>query len=90
MPGAVSSVSVEAAEETEVLFLKIDRLLRGDLPPSAQQSRILQNLLLDMAGKTLLLNGKVTHLSQRSTRARLLSYLSEQARRSAYFCLRET
>lgn len=40
-----------------------------------------RNLLSDLAGKNLLLNEKLTHIAQRTTRAKLMSYLSAEAQR---------
>lgn len=47
----------------------------------AHHSRIIRNLLSDLASKNLRFNEKVTHLGQRTTRAKLLSYLSAEAQR---------
>ena len=51
--------------------------------PSAcsHHSRIIRNLLSELAEKNLRLNEKLTHMGQRSTRAKVLSYLSACARR---------
>lgn len=80
-PGSVSTVSVVAQAESAVLWLNVRRLL--GLCPSAcrHHSAILQNLLADLAVKNLRLNEKAAHLSQRTTRAKLLSYLSAEAQR---------
>lgn len=80
-PGSASTVSAVAQAESAVLWLNVRRLL-GLCPSGCRHhSAILQNLLADLAIKNLRLNEKVTHLSQRSTRARLLSYLSAEAQR---------
>lgn len=80
-PGSASTVSVVAQAESAVLWLNVRRLL-GLCPSGCRHhSAILQNLLADLAVKNLRLNEKVTHLSQRTTRARLLSYLSAEAQR---------
>ena len=42
-------------------------------------SRLIQNLLSIMAQKNLMLTRKITHMSRRTTREKLLSYLSEQS-----------
>ena len=80
-PGSASTVAVVAQAESAVLWLNVRRLL--GLCPSVcrHHSAILQNLLADLAVKNLRLNEKVSHLSQRTTRARLLSYLSAEAQR---------
>ena len=41
--------------------------------------QLIQNLLIDMAQKNRKLSEKITHMAKRSTREKLLSYLSEQA-----------
>ena len=80
-PGSASTVSVVAQAESAVLWLNVRRLL-GLCPSGCRHhSAILQNLLADLAVKNLRLNEKVSHLSQRTTRARLLSYLSAEAQR---------
>ena len=47
----------------------------------AHHSRIIRNLLSDLADKNLLLNERLTHIAQRTTRAKLMSYLSAEAQR---------
>lgn len=81
-PGAVLNVSVVAQSPITVLFLNVKRLL--SICPSAcvYHNRLIRNLLSDLAYKNLRFNEKVTHLGQRSTRAKLLSYLSAEARRN--------
>ena len=82
VPGTPVNVSVVACEPVQALYLDAGRLLTacwgGCTCPC--HGRVIRNLLTDLAGKNLRLNQKVTHLGQRTTRARLLSYLSAQAR----------
>lgn len=80
-PGAVLNVNVVAQSPACVLFLNVQKLLTMCPSACSFHSRIIRNLLSDLAGKNLHFNEKVTHLSQRTTRARLLSYLSAEARR---------
>ena len=51
--------------------------------PSAcsHHSRIIRNLLGELAEKNLRLNEKLTHMGQRTTRAKLMSYFSAEAQR---------
>ena len=79
-PSSVSNVSVVTETPTTVLFLNVKRLLTVCPSACAHHSRIIRNLLSDLAGKNLLLNEKLTHIAQRTTRAKLLSYLSDQAK----------
>lgn len=80
-PGAVLSVSVMAASPVTVLFLNVRRILTLCPSACAHHSRILRNLLGELAEKNLALGGKLSHMGQRSTRAKLLSYLSAEAQR---------
>lgn len=71
--------NVVAVQSSTVLFLDINRVLT--VCPSACEfhSRLIQNLLSVLAQKNLILTRKITHMSQRTTREKLLSYLSEQS-----------
>ena len=44
-------------------------------------NRIIRNLLAELAEKNLLQNEKLTHMGQRTTRGKLMSYLSAEAQR---------
>lgn len=54
-----------------------------DVCPSAcaHHSRIIRNLLGELAEKNLRFSEKLTHMGQRTTRAKLMSYLSAEAQR---------
>ena len=81
VPDNAANVSVEAETPVTAMFLNPQRLLTLCPSACAHHSRIVQNLVRDLAGKNLLLNEKLTHTTQRSTRAKLMSYLSAQAQR---------
>ena len=81
LPGAALNVDVAASQPCEALFLETQGLLTGGLSAHAGGARFLQNFLVNLAGKNLRLNEKITHMGQRSTRAKVLSYLSACARR---------
>lgn len=80
-PGAILNVSVVTQSQSTVLFLNVKRILTICPSACAHHSRIIRNLLSDLASKNLRFNEKVTHLGQRTTRAKLLSYLSAEAQR---------
>lgn len=80
--GAVMTVSVMAEEDCTVLFLNVKRILTTCSSACAHHSRIIRNLLSDLAAKNLAYNEKLTHITQRTTRAKLLSYFSAAARKS--------
>ena len=76
-PGLPLNVSVVTEGPVTVLFLNVRRLLdRTD----HHGEKLAHNLLIEMARKNVAFSRKLTHLGQRSTRAKVLSYLSEQAR----------
>lgn len=80
-PGAVLNVSVIAQTDVQVLFLNVKRILTTCPSTCSHHSRMIRNLLSELAEKNLRLNEKITHLGQRSRRAKILSYLSAEAQR---------
>ena len=68
-----------AAEDCELLFLNVSRLLTSCQAACAFHNRLIQNLVAILGRKTMVFNEKLTHLSKRTTREKLLSYLSSQA-----------
>ncbi len=72
-------VSVLADSDVEALFLQADLFRQADTL-SACPLTLVTNLLHILAKKNQMLTQKIEHLSKRSLRAKLLSYLSEQAR----------
>lgn len=80
--GAVLNVSVEAASACEIMFLDIKRILSTCPSACSFHTRIIRNLLSDLANKNLRLNEKLSHMGKRSTKEKLLSYLSAQAIKS--------
>ena len=73
-PGSVLNVSVEAESAVTVMFLHIRRVLSVCPSACSHHSRIILNLLGELAEKNLRLNEKLTHMAQRTTRAKLMSY----------------
>lgn len=76
--GAPLTVRVEAAQAGEAAFFSPGGLMDPALGGGAVSGRLLEI----MARKNLMLNRKIDHLSQRTTRAKVLSYLSHQAERA--------
>lgn len=70
-----------AVRQSTVLFLDINRILT--VCPSACRfhGRLIRNLLSVIASRNKILTQKLSHMSQRTTREKLLSYLSEQSLR---------
>ena len=80
-PGSILNVSVIADTPTTVLFLNVKRILHVCPSACSHHSRIIRNLLTDLAEKNLRFSEKLTHMGQRTTRAKLLSYFSAEAQR---------
>lgn len=80
-PGSLLNVSVLAETPVTAMFLNVKRVL--NVCPSAceHHSRIIRNLLGELAEKNLRFGEKLTHMGQRTTRAKLMSYLSAKAQR---------
>lgn len=80
-PGSVLNVSVLAETPVTAMFLNVKRVL--NVCPSAceHHSRIIRNLLGELAEKNLRFGEKLTHMGQRTTRAKLMSYFSAEAQR---------
>ena len=80
VPGSVLRVSACAQTDCRVMWLDMRHLLdaasRGDTP-----RRLLRNLTAILAAKNLMMNEKITHLSQRTIREKLLSFLSAESGR---------
>ena len=72
-PGAVLNISVVADEDCEIIFLNIQRLL------VTCHQKLIRNLVSVLANKILILNDKITHVGKRTTRDKLLSYLSAES-----------
>lgn len=87
--GAVMDVSVVADESTDIMWLNVQRILSTCPNGCAHHSRMIRNLLADLAAGNLRANEKLTHISKRSTRDKLLSYFSAEARRqgASEFCV---
>ncbi len=79
IPGKELVCDVVAAEESTVLFLKLEKLMTSCQKACPFHSRIIHNLLRISAQKNLNLSSRMMHTASRSLRERLLSYLSEQA-----------
>lgn len=75
------SVSVIAEDECEVMLLNVHRILTTCSSSCVFHARLIENLVKALALKNLMMNEKLGHLSRRSTRAKLLSYLSAEAQR---------
>ncbi len=79
LPRQGLEVDVVAAEDTEVLFLDVGRILTVCSSACSFHTRLIRNLLTILAEKNLMLTHKMEHMAQKSTRDKVLSYLSLEA-----------
>jgi CRP-like cAMP-binding protein len=83
LPGAKLTVDVMALEDIDVLFLDARNALMPCSSACDEHGALVRNLAAMLAAKNLNLNDKLHHVTQRSTRDKLLSYLSAQSLRAA-------
>lgn len=74
-------VSVTAAQESDILFLNVSRLLCTCPETCAHHAALIRNLLAISARKNISLSRRIFHTSSKSIRGRLISYLSFEAMR---------
>ena len=77
--GAVLNISVVADEDCEIIFLNVQRLLVTCQTACEHHQKLIRNLVSVLANKILILNDKITHVGKRTTRDKLLSYLSAES-----------
>ena len=79
--GSRLNVSVIAETPVSIMFLNVKRILNVCPSACSHHSRIIRNLLGELAEKNLRFNEKLTHMGQRTTRSKIMSYLSAEAQR---------
>ena len=77
-PGSVLNVSVVAETAVTVLYLNIKRVLHVCSSACTHHNHIIRNLLGELAEKNLRFSEKLTHMGQRTTRAKLMSYFPQR------------
>ena len=80
-PGSILTVSASADTDCRVMFLNVGHILTLCPESCSHHHRMIRNLLSNLAGKNLYLNEKLSHLGQRTTRSKILSYLSEESQK---------
>ena len=73
-------VSVCTIKESKILLLDCQRVLTTCSNACRFHSRLIRNLLQAVARKNLQLNQKISIMSKRTTREKLMAYLLEQAK----------
>ncbi|GHV49629.1 Crp/Fnr family transcriptional regulator [Synergistales bacterium] len=75
-------VSVITTEPSEILFLDYKRVATTCSSSCAFHTGLIKNMMQILAGGNVMLTQKIEHLTRHTTREKLLSYLSEQARQA--------
>ncbi len=78
--GAIAN-DVIAVENSTVIFFDVHRILTQCPSACGHHSTVIQNLFFAISEKNRRLVQKLGHMSMRSTREKLISYLSEEAKR---------
>lgn len=73
-------VSVEADQPSRVLLIRLRQIIETCPSACSFHNRVVLNLLKVLAAKNLMLNRKLEITSRRTTREKLMAYLSAQAR----------
>lgn len=76
---SIANVDVIAQEECCVLWLNVQKIMYVCPSACGFHNKLVQNLLYALAEKNLYFNQKISFMSKRSTKEKLLSYLSAQA-----------
>lgn len=71
-------VTVLSVTASEVLWIEAQRLVSPCENTCPFHTRLMENMLFLLASKNTVLNRKIGYLSRRSTREKLLAYLSDQ------------
>lgn len=72
---------VVAVEDSAVIFFDVNRIITPCSSVCRFHAVVVQNMFFAICEKNRKLVQKIGHISQRSTREKLISYLSEQAKR---------
>ncbi|KMZ53564.1 putative cyclic nucleotide-binding domain protein [Dorea sp. D27] len=79
LPDMPIEASAVADSYVEVMFFDIRRILTACTSACTSHTRLIQNLLAAIAAKNVILTKKIEHLTKRTIRERLLSYLSAES-----------
>jgi len=82
IPGETTLIHVTAAEDSRVLYLNVGKILTTCSNACVFHARLIKNLLSVCAIKSLQLSSRIIHTTSKSIRGRLLSYLSDMAKKS--------
>ncbi len=75
-------MSVVADSECDVVFLDYNKIMTVCTSACTYHTKLVQNFLTAIAGKNMALTKKMQHMSQKTIREKLLSYLSTESLKS--------
>lgn len=78
----MKSIAVIATEDATVAYISIEKVLEVCPTACSFHSQIIKNMLKVLAAKNLMLTRKMAHLSKKTIREKLVSYLSEESSRA--------
>lgn len=81
LPHCRSTVDALAVDDVELIAIDAASILSGRTVPESVQVKAAANLLAILAERNVMLTEKIRYLSQRSTRQKLMFYLSDEAAR---------
>ncbi|OJU17070.1 MAG: hypothetical protein BGN88_06335 [Clostridiales bacterium 43-6] len=74
-----SPVTTTAAADSEIFFIKVDQMIHSCSNCCDHHAKLIQNMLMVIAGKNLVLNQKINYLLMKGMREKLANYMMEQA-----------
>lgn len=77
-----SNINAISTLSTKVMFFNVKKLLDTCSPSCTFHTRLIRNLLSMMAQKNLHINEKLRHVTKRTTKEKLLSYLSSESKKA--------
>ncbi len=79
--GKPLTVSVVAKKDSAILFIDAGRIMNACSSTCHPHNTVIRNLLSDIASKNMKMNEKLSHIARRTTREKILSYLSAEAKK---------
>ncbi|MDR2076873.1 MAG: Crp/Fnr family transcriptional regulator [Desulfovibrio sp.] len=76
-------VSVVAREDCEILFIDYRKMFTACSTACVFHSKLIRNMIGVLARKNVLMSAKIEHITKRTIKEKLLSYMMEQARKNS-------
>lgn len=72
-------ITVISITESEILWIDYKKIIFTCSSACRFHTKLIENMLMILSSKNILLSQKIEHISKRTTREKLLAYLSDQA-----------